>query len=309
MPAAVAERAAALRADGVPFVEATVVRAVHPTSVHAGDAALVHADGRIEGFVGGTCAEATVRVHAAQVLASGDPLLVRILPGSPEERAEEGAVTVTNPCLSGGTLEIFLAPHRPPARMVVVGDTPIARALCALGEGVGLRCEAAGADVATVIRDGDAALVVASHGRDEEAALTAALRAGVPYVALVGSRVRGAAVLAALDVPAAQKARVSSPAGLDIGARTAPEIALSILAEIVERRGRPAADVADVAEGVVPENAGASAADGTAVDPVCGMTVATQPSTLSVEHDGGCVWFCCAGCRDAFLADPAAHGG
>ena len=81
--------------------------------------------------------------------------------------------------------------------------------------------------------------MVASHGRDEEPALEAALRAGVPYVALVGSRIRAASVLGSLDVPDADRARVRSPAGLDIGARSAGEIAVSILAELVSERARP----------------------------------------------------------------------
>ena len=125
----VAQRSADLIAAGVPHVRATVVRAEHPTSVHAGDAAVVHVDGRIEGFVGGTCAESSVQVHARAALSSGEPLLLRILPGVEATTTEHGAVTVSNPCLSGGAVEIFLEPLAPPARLVVVGDTPTARAL------------------------------------------------------------------------------------------------------------------------------------------------------------------------------------
>ena len=299
---AVAERSAALIAAGVPHVRATVVRAEHPTSVHAGDAAVVHSDGTIEGFVGGTCAESSVQVHARAALMSGEPLLLRILPGVEATTAEHGAVTVSNPCLSGGAVEIFLEPLAPPARLLVVGDTPIARALATFAEPLGFAVEAvSGSDVAP--RPDDAGLIVASHGRDEEPALAAALRASVPYVALVASRRRGAEVLASLDVDPADRERVSVPAGLDIGARTAPEIALSILAELIaSRRG----STVQVAEGVAPSATDGAADEpaqpGTAIDPVCGMTVLMSEATVHAEVDGQTHWFCGTGCRDTFLA-------
>src|SRR5680860_1496776 len=117
-----AARTAELVESRVPFVQATVVRAQHPTSAHAGDTALIFDDGRVEGFVGGTCAETSVRVHALDVLRTGEPVLLRILPGVSSTTREDGAVTVANPCLSGGTLELFLEPRSPAPRVVVVGD-------------------------------------------------------------------------------------------------------------------------------------------------------------------------------------------
>ena len=223
-----ADRAAALDVERVPYVQATVVRAARPASVQVGATALVLNDGTIEGFVGGHCAEPSVRIHALRVLETGEPLLLRIEPGSGDGDATEGAITVHNPCISGGALEIFLEPRLPAARITVLGDTPIATALAELGRGLGYEI-ATGEPTAD-----DAALVVASHGRDEEPALTAALEKGVPYIGLVASRKRGAAVLESLE--AEDTTRIHTPAGLDIGARTPEEIALSILAEIVATR-------------------------------------------------------------------------
>ena len=273
-----------------PFVQATVVRAQKPTSAHAGDTALLRADGSIDGFVGGTCAEASVREYGLMTLSTNQPLLLRIVPGEFGGPSEEGAVTVANPCLSGGAVEIFLEPRVPAPRMLVVGDSPVAHALAELGRPLGFDVVlVAGEDA--VPAAGDTALVVASHGRGEEPALTAALRLGVPYVGLIASRIRGAGVLAALDVTDEQRSRVHSPAGIDIGGRTAAEIALSVLAELVaERRAR---------ERMAPSPAPVSA-----VDPVCGMTVAAVDSTLHAEVGGTTTWFCCEGCRTAFLADP-----
>ncbi len=288
-----ADRASELRRTRTPFVHATVVRAARPTSAHAGDAALIHADGSIEGFVGGTCAETSVRAQALQVLVSGEPLLLRIRPGEESEAVvdEQGAVTVANPCLSGGTLEIFLEPHRPAPRVVVVGSTPVARALAALGGPLGLHVELTDGGAVRVDPE-DAGMIVASHGRGEEPALEAALRVAVPYVALVASKTRGGAVLAGLDVSAADRARVHSPAGLDLGARTAGEIALSILAEMITER----AATVRTPEQPVPL---------TSVDPVCGMTVAVSDSTLSTSYGEAQVYFCCEHCRTSFLAEPA----
>jgi len=194
----------------------------------------VLADGTIEGFVGGACAEESVRLHALRVLETGEPLLLRIVPGSVEGPAEEGAVTVSNPCLSGGALEIFLEPHLPAPRVVVVGDTPIALALARLAGEVGFDAYM-GTVPSHAIADDDAAVVVASHGHGEEQALEAALATAVPYVGLVASVERGAAVRESLE---GDTSRLRTPAGIDIGAKTPEHVALSILAEIVAVRSQ-----------------------------------------------------------------------
>jgi xanthine dehydrogenase accessory factor len=292
-----AHRVDELLAAREPFVHATVVRAAAPTSVRPGDAAIVLADGTIHGFVGGVCAESSVRLHAVRALETCETILLRLVPGvgatgaDDDPLAQDGVVLVNNPCLSGGALEIFLEPQLPAPRVAVLGDTPVAAALADLGPRIGLAVED-GAPHA-----GDLALVVASHGRDEEGALEQALRDGVPYVGLVASRRRGAAVLAALDVDDALRERVRTPAGLDIGAYTAEEIALSILAEIVGVRRQRVAPPAP------------PPAPATAVDPVCGMEILVTDATPRFEHDGRTVYFCCEGCRATYAADPVRHAG
>ena len=288
-----ARRAEALIDAREPFVTATVVRARRPTSVRAGDAALITRDGGIEGFVGGACTESSVRLHALRVLETGEPLLLRILPEDDDAgtAAGDGAVTETNPCLSGGALEVFLEPHLPAARVVVVGETPVARALMELGATLGFAMTSG--DERGVPESGDAALIVASHGRDEEDVLASALRAGVPYVGLVASVRRGGAVRAALDVPDELRPQLHTPAGLDIGAQTAPEIALSVFAQIVAESR---------ASGAVP-----NMIETVATDPVCGMRVGVGEDSIRLEHGGRRFFFCCSGCRDAFAAAPSAH--
>jgi xanthine dehydrogenase accessory factor len=239
-----AERARQLAAERSTFVTATVVRAKSPTSARAGDVALVLADGTIEGFVGGVCAEESVRLHGLRAMETGESLLLRLVPeAGHDEEVVDGAVTAHNPCHSGGALEIFLDPSLPPPRVNVIGDAPVAQALRELAPHVGL--EAADGELG----DDDLALVVASHGRDEEPALAAALTAGVPYVGLVASERRGEAVRASLDVADELRERLRTPAGLAIGARTPAEIALSILAEIVQERRAAAPQWAPVHSG------------------------------------------------------------
>jgi xanthine dehydrogenase accessory factor len=234
--ATLAERARELADARQAFVTATIVRARSPTSARPGDVALVLADGTVEGFVGGVCAESSVRLHALRAMETGEPLLLRLVPDAGGlDDASDGAVVEHNPCLSGGALEVFLDPALPPPRVVIVGDAPVALALHDLAPHVGLAPVAPDGGVVSVSGE-DLALVVASHGRDEEGALQVALSEGVPYVGLVASTRRGAAVRASLDVPDELKSRLHTPAGLDIHARAPAEIALSILAEIVRER-------------------------------------------------------------------------
>jgi xanthine dehydrogenase accessory factor len=295
------ERVHGLRAGRTPFVLATVVRAERPTSAKPGDCALVLADGTIDGFVGGVCAESTVRLESLRLLQAGESALLRITPSVDEARATEGVRTVGNPCLSGGTLEIFLEAMIPPALVLVHGDAPVARALVRVGHALDWDVRS-GTDAGAPVAPDTSAVVVAAHGRDEAPVLLAALRAEVPYVALVASRRRAAAVLAELDVPDEQRARIHAPAGLDIGARTAPEIALSVFADIVARRPRVRIPDVGSAATVAP-------AVEVARDPVCGMEVAVTPESLSAQHAGVAVYFCGTGCRQAFLDDPARFGG
>jgi xanthine dehydrogenase accessory factor len=290
-----AARADELRAQRVPYVHARVVLAERPTSAHPGDEALVLADGTIDGFVGGECAESTVRAQALTVLDSGQSVVLRITPEP--EAPVPGKVMAHNPCLSGGTLEIFLEPHQPAPLVAVFGDSPIARALVDLGSALGYEMERV-----DDVPDGATAVVVASHGRHEEEILSAAVAAGIGYIGLVASPKRGAAVVALLDVDPASRAAIVTPAGLDIGANTPAEVALSILADIVARRPRPSAR--QLGDGSTPAGSGDDRSPDEASDPVCGMVVAAVDSSLHFDRGGRRHYFCGSGCLRAFASDP-----
>jgi len=291
--ASLSERFDALARSRVPFVSATVVRAQEPSSAHAGDRAIILADGSIEGFVGGHCAAGSVRTAALRTLDSGEAVLLRVLPDAADGFPETpGAVIAVNPCLSGGAMEIYLEPMLPAPVLHVVGASPTAEALATLAAELGFLVERADAVTGPA---GSVAVIVSTHGGDEVPAVRRALDAGVGFVGLVCSRTRGESILEELAPTASDRSRVHVHVGLDIGARTAPEIALAILASVV-RAIRVDGLVAASATEVVEET------PRTAVDPVCGMTVTVVADTPHLRHDGVDHWFCNPGCRDTFAA-------
>jgi xanthine dehydrogenase accessory factor len=290
-----AARITELTANRVPFVHATVVRAQFPTSARAGDQAIVLPDGSVEGFVGGHCAVGSVRTAALAALRDGESVLLRVLPeDGPNYPDSPGSRVVVNPCLSGGALEIFLEPTLPSPLLHLVGATPITDALAAMAGPLGFAVERAEDGCPP---DGAVAVIVATHGGAEAAAIRAALDAGVEFIGLVAGRRRSTAVLDEMNLPDDERKRVRTHVGLDIGARTSAEIALSIMAELVQaiRRDGLVAPEVDAAR-LTAE----TIRDDQAVDPVCGMTVTPGPDTPHLTVDGQDVWFCGTGCRDRY---------
>ncbi|MEU6581691.1 XdhC family protein [Nocardia sp. NPDC046763] len=288
------ERAQELVRTRTPFVHATVVRAQQPTSAHAGDEAILLQDGTIEGFVGGQCAQNSVRKAALGALQSHESVLLRVLPDGDLHFPEApGAAVVVNPCLSGGALEIFLEPQIPAPLVRICGATPIADALADVCElvGFGVRRSAAEAGSLDSLAD-TTVVVIASHGGPEAEMIRVALDAGVGYIGMVASTIRGASILDELELTDAERARVRTPVGLPIGARTSAEIAVSIVAEVIQAIRKGGLAVAPRAANVAIE----------VLDPVCGMTVTVGPDTPHLTIDGVDYWFCSSGCRTSFAA-------
>jgi xanthine dehydrogenase accessory factor len=251
-------------------------------------------DGTITGFVGGHCAKESVRTAALAALRDGEPVLLRVLPDDSTVFPEApGARLTVNPCLSGGALEIFLEPHLPATVVAIVGDTPVAEATATIAEAVGFAVDRS---MPGPPPDDAAAVIVSTHGHDEEECIRAALDAGVGFIGLVASRARGQSVLDAMDLTPAERIRVHTPVGVEIGAKTAAEIGLSIVAGIVW---------AVRVEGVSapPTGSTAMAAPETAIDPVCGMTVVVTADAVRLAVDGADYWFCGTGCRDRYAAE------
>jgi xanthine dehydrogenase accessory factor len=196
-------------------------------------------------------------------------------------------------CSSGGTVEIYVEPVLPPLRLAVFGSTPVSAALARLGEAMGYRVER-GSDA----RIRGAHVLIATMGDDDAEALESALAGGPAYVGLVASRKRFESLRAELGARGVSREaleRVVSPAGLDIGARTPEEIALSVLAQMVAERRKKA-----------PSSLAPAPPPGEqAIDPICGMTVAVATARHKAELEGVAYYFCCAGCRTKFLQGGA----
>ena len=304
----VLEQAAELTRRGAAFALATVVWRQGPSSGQQGSRAIITASGELIGWIGGACAEPTVIRVAREVIGEGTPLLVLL--GSPEQfgaAAAEGMTFVPISCQSEGALQIYIEPVLPVPHLVVVGRSPMTLTLADLARALDWRATVIdGADFSAADADERSMVLVATQGHGDEEAVTQAIAARPAYLGLVGSRRRGEAVLGYLadrGVPRDQLGQVRVPAGLDLGQTSHREIAVAVLAELVQLRASGALQSGQSAG----TGAGASAEPAQATDPVCGMTVAATAAGLPLDHDGVTYYFCSAGCRSRFANDLAGH--
>jgi xanthine dehydrogenase accessory factor len=236
-------------------------------------------DGTLDGWIGGACAEPVVIREALEVLAAGEPRLLFL--GQPDQSAPDGVTFVPISCQSEGALQVYIEPVLPAPHLVVVGSSPMTQVLTACARALGWRVDAGDPGTESMV-------VVATQGHGDEEALSTALAARPAYIGLVASRRRGATVLGYLaDQGVADLDRVRVPAGLDLGRTTHEEIAVAILAELVQFRA---------AGGLTPPVAASAVV--AHVDPVCGMTVSDDAETAT--RDGVTYYFCSAGCRRTF---------
>jgi xanthine dehydrogenase accessory factor len=310
------ELGAALARKGEPFALATVVARTPPISAQVGDVALVTRDGGFHGWVGGSCTRPTVIAEALKALDDGRPRLVALDP-NPETRRRPGLTVFPMTCHSGGSVEIHIQPVLPPPRLVIYGLSPTGRALVRLGKAMGYTVEiidpaaerADFPDADAVLtdpkdlsrddREGAAPVfaVVATQGQWDEEAAAAASKLGPSYLAVMASGKRFGDMRALLAGQAGEEfvAGIKNPAGLNIGAELPEEIAVSILAEIVEHRRKKSSQPAPISSDTVAVEAR---------DPVCGMMVSTAGAAHRAQHVGRTFYFCCGGCRERFLASP-----
>jgi xanthine dehydrogenase accessory factor len=256
---------------------------------------VITADGKLRGWIGGSCSEPTVRREALRALAEGTPQLIHIVGGDEvKESRKHGELSIATTCPSGGSLDIFIEPRLPKPLLVVFGDGPAAGTLVRLAELTGFRARAVGqAEVrALEVPPGQAYAVVATMGHFDEDALEAALGHPDLEVSLIASTRRATAVrneLVRRGLDEHTIARVRTPAGKTRGG-TQEEIALLALAEIVvARHKRGAKPIAIEASPVT-----------FVTDPICGMTVDPLTSPYKLVAGDRTYWFCSAGCKAAF---------
>jgi xanthine dehydrogenase accessory factor len=305
---------------GEPCVLATVVWRRAPSSGKTGSRALIGADGSVTGWIGGACAEPMVVREAMRALADGEPRLLCLGPEDAldDRRGGSGMVSVPIACQSEGALEVYVEPLLPAPQLVVVGRSPAAETLARMAKALGWRTvlvddggsPVAHAGVGKVLTtldlgpagvDGASMIVVATQGHYDEAALEKALATPAAYVGLIASRKRAESVLGYLrqrGTPDDALARVRSPAGLDLGHVSHEEIAVAVLAELVQLRAAGA-----LGSGVV-----AVTAREEAVDPICGMVVEVEGARHTATRDGVTYYFCCAGCQERFVSQGAHTG-
>src|SRR5262245_11303596 len=328
-----------LRNTGNPFVIATVVRAEKPTSAKVGAKAIITEDGKLSGWIGGSCAEPTVKREAKKALQDGQPRVIRLCPPEKMGQApQEGVIEIALTCISGGTLEIYIEPQLAQPHLVVIGHLATAEALVRLGKDLGWRVSLMGLDVARerfpnpdhifdeldfskLLITKHSYIIVASHGNYDEDMLVAALQSQAPYVALIASKKRASAILQYLNeanLTQEQIARLKYPAGLDFGAVTPEEIALSILAEIIQRRRQSSTSGGldtreNTARSTRPSIVSslelpiAQPPATEAIDPFCGMTVEIATAHFTSEYNGKTYYFCAAGCKRSFDKEPGKY--
>jgi xanthine dehydrogenase accessory factor len=297
-----------LARGGETFALATVVWRQGPSSSKQGSRAIITADGRLDGWIGGACAEPVVIREAQQVISDGNARL--LLLGAPDQfgtAVPEGMTVVPISCQSEGALEIYIEAVQPVPHLVIVGGSPMTRTLAELARALDWTTDLLGTDEFGPDSAGQRSMViVATQGHGDEDMIERAVAMNPAYLGLVASRRRGEAVLGYLaerGVPKDRLDKVHAPAGLDLGRTTHEEMAVAILAELVQLRASGA--LAEVPAPRVARRAELQLAE--AVDPVCGMTVMPGPSGLPLEHDTRTYYFCCAGCRRTFEEDPDAY--
>jgi xanthine dehydrogenase accessory factor len=312
------KKSAELTAKGEVFAVATVVRSQAPSSGKQGDRAIVLANGELAGWIGGGCAQPVVVKESLKAMKDGRPRMVRISPSS--DGSEEGVVDYTMTCHSGGALDIYIEPVLPRTQVVILGRSPIALTLARLSHVLGYRVTIVAEhlpkdDLAEVesIEDKDFLLepakvmpesfvVVSTQGEGDEEALEQALKSAAKYVAFVASKKKAGKVFEFLRGKGIEQSRIDqvhAPAGLSISAASPEEIAVSILAEIIQvRRSQPQSEVAKKSSLLL------NVLNTEAKDPICGMMVDTMKAKYKSQHEGKWVYFCCAGCKDTFDRQP-----
>jgi xanthine dehydrogenase accessory factor len=319
--------------EGQSFAVATVVARRAPVSAHLGDRAIVFADGRMEGFVGGACSRDIIRKQALEAIQARHGRLVSIRPDPSESDASTPEhVVVPMTCVSEGAIDVYVEPFVEPRRLIVVGATPVAESLSRLArtmedavvrvvdsrEQRDLQQEAAALGITLIaldsleqyLRQDSAALthqaaIVASQGHYDEQALEWILKSSVGYVGLVASRKRGATIKDLLKQSGAPRVdEIRIPAGIDLGARTPQEVALSILAEIVQLHPSGAHQQTVIPTAPRPT---ATPAPESVTDPVCGMQVDITSARHTAKVDEQLYYFCCANCRARFIQEPSRY--
>jgi xanthine dehydrogenase accessory factor len=318
------EQAGRLRAEEEPFVIATVVAFKSPQSAKPGSKAIIKPDGSISGWIGGGCVQPIVVREAQKALKTGKPKLVSISPES-AHGDWKGVESYQMTCQGGGSLEIYIEPVIPKPNLVIVGSSPIAQILTGFGRLLDFKVCVADPEanqeqfpeadlVLTDLEsvksriDSRSYVVVATMGTGDEEGLEAVVGTTPKYLGLVASKEKSKSLFRYMrdkGTPAEHIDRIKCPAGLELGAETLPEIALSVIAEITRLRRTVSEQAAvETSKSVsLPVMLGEVSLT-ESIDPVCGMTVATTNARYKTVWEDKTFYFCCHRCKEAFERSP-----
>jgi xanthine dehydrogenase accessory factor len=312
-----------LRKRNMPFATAIVVRREAPSSGKAGDKAIINRFGEVFGWIGGGCTKGIIVKEAGVAMAEGQPRFIRISPeanSKPTNNMKEYKMT----CHSGGTVDVFIEPVMPQPHLVVMGKSAIAISLAKLAKAINYRVTVVATDARLEHFPGvdelrtlidltpikfnlHTFLVVATQGEQDEPALLEAFKKDRPYVAFVASPKKREAVfsyLRAEGIAEEALAKVKSPAGIDIHAKNPDEVAISILAEIIQYyRTTP---IFETFNALNDADKPTTAPDWY-TNPVCGIPVDKATAKHVVEYNNEKVYFCCDGCKIKFDEEPAKY--
>jgi xanthine dehydrogenase accessory factor len=295
------ERAVELRAKGEPFVLATVVAYRRPQSAKPGSKAIISQDGVVTGWVGGGCVQPIVIREAQKVLEQRKPNLIVISPDSTHP-GWDGVKEYLMTCQGGGSLEIYLEPMLPRPELIIFGQSPVAQVLAELGKILDFNVTIADPSQ-TNIRP-QSYVVVATMGDGDEEALAAVAGSKAIYIGFVASHEKSSKLFQYLrekGIADQDLKQIKSPAGLELGAESLPEIAFSVMAEILQlNRQRESSTKPEKSKLQIPV-----LEIRTAIDPICGMTVDLKTSKHSSSYESKTYFFCCLRCKDTFDKAPA----
>jgi len=308
----VMQRAVELTQSGEAFVMATVVWRQGPSSGHSGSRAIITSDGKLHGWIGGACAEPVLIREAKKVMEEGKAKLIWL--GQEKDflgmHVPDGVITVPMACQSEGALQIYVEPVLASPRVVIVGRSPMAVTLFNLVQALDWSVKLIDLnDFTTDSVSSSSVVVVATQGHGDEEAAEIALPAKPLYLGVVASRKRGQAVLAYLQdrkFAAADIEKIHLPAGLDLGHTTHREMAVAILAELVQLRAAGKLTPAATAQSSGPTMLNLIQPE-EVIDLVCGMTVTAEKSNRPFEYEGTTYYFCAPGCRASFEKNPTSY--
>lgn len=313
------EMISSLRESQEPFALVQVVNRQAPSSSKLGDKAIVKRNGKMTGWIGGGCVQGIVLKESADAIASGKPRLVRIGKQLFNTQNKEGVMEYTMTCQSEGQVEVFIEPYLPKPHVLVIGKTEIAKAVVKMAKALQFKVTgvAEGANLQTfdavdeLITQLDLSkvkttvfsfIVVATQGEQDEKALLEALKKVASYVGFVSSRKKISSIRQYLldeGVDPLKIDKLHSPAGIDINAKQPDEVAISILAEIIQVKNGLNIKLDETISSETNEPAPSFY-----INPVCGIPVDMNNPKHVVQYGDEKVYFCCDGCKIKFDKDP-----